>query len=117
MIYLASPYSHPEASVREARYNAARLCAAACLKIGQPVFSPIAYGHPLNEVEPALGTSAQAWKEFNTAMLRHASMMSVLMLEGWDQSAGVTAEIAMAKALDIPVYYIEYFPPSKGQQN
>lgn len=117
MIYLASPYSHPDPAVRKARYNAALLCAANCIKNHQPVFSPIAYGHPLVEVEPALGTSAKAWHEFNTSMLRHASVVCVLTLDGWDKSTGVLAEITMAQSLDIPVHYIVPSTPPKSEQN
>jgi hypothetical protein len=107
MIYLASPYSHPDPAVREARYNAAALCAATCLNVGQHIFSPIAYGHILHEINPTLGTSAAAWRAFNTAMLRHASTLCVLQLSGWEESAGVLEEMTMAKALGIPIYFIE----------
>jgi Domain of unknown function (DUF1937) len=117
MIYLASPYSHPDPKVREARYNAALLCAANCIKNGQPVFSPISYGHPLNQIEPDLGTSAAAWREFNTEMLRHASQVIVLALEGWDQSVGVKAEIELARTLNIPIFFIPVNAPPKSEQN
>lgn len=43
MIYLASPYSHPEPRIKEARFRAA----AQLFKRGHLVFCPIAMSHPL----------------------------------------------------------------------
>lgn len=47
MIYLASPYSHPDPAVEELRFEAA--CEAACklMQQGHHVFSPIAHTHPV----------------------------------------------------------------------
>ena len=47
MIYLASPYSHPDATVREARFQAACRATASLIRAGHEVFSPIAHSHPL----------------------------------------------------------------------
>ena len=47
VIYLASPYTHSDASVRESRFDAACKATAELVRSGQVVFSPIAHGHPL----------------------------------------------------------------------
>jgi hypothetical protein len=47
MIYLASPYSHPDPAVREARFREACRAAAKLMRLGQPAFSPIVHGHPI----------------------------------------------------------------------
>jgi hypothetical protein len=47
VIYLASPYSHPNPAVREQRFQAACQAAAALLRSGQAVFAPIVHSHPL----------------------------------------------------------------------
>ncbi len=49
MIYLASPYSHPDAVVREYRFRAACQAAASVMRSGQHVFSPIAHSHAIAE--------------------------------------------------------------------
>jgi hypothetical protein len=43
MIYLASPYSHPDRAVREERFRGACRATAALLRSGHAVFSPIAH--------------------------------------------------------------------------
>jgi hypothetical protein len=47
MIYLASPYSHPDAEVRERRFDAACRAAAALICQGKTIFSPIAHSHAI----------------------------------------------------------------------
>ena len=47
MIYLASPYSHPDPLVRHARFEAACQATAGLLRAGRPVFAPIVQGHEL----------------------------------------------------------------------
>jgi Domain of unknown function (DUF1937) len=47
MIYLASPYSHPDPVVREARFDAACRATVDLIRTGQPVFAPVVMGHPL----------------------------------------------------------------------
>jgi Domain of unknown function (DUF1937). len=55
MIYLASPYSHPDPLVREARFDAACRAMADLVHAGQIVFSPIVHGHPLGALQLADG--------------------------------------------------------------
>ncbi len=47
MIYLASPYSHPDARVRQRRFEEACQAAAAITRAGLSVFSPISHSHPI----------------------------------------------------------------------
>jgi Domain of unknown function (DUF1937) len=57
MIYLASPYSHPDATVRESRFRAACQAVVALLLTGEVVFAPIVHCHPLVEYGlPTAGT-------------------------------------------------------------
>jgi len=57
LIYLASPFSHPDPAVREQRFEAACRAAADLIRQGKSIFSPIAhsygicrYGVPLDRV-------------------------------------------------------------------
>ena len=63
MIYLASPYSHPDPAVRERRFRAACSAAAFLLQAGHAVFSPIAHGHVL--AEHGLPTDWSFWQRFD----------------------------------------------------
>ena len=47
MIYLCSPYAHPDPAVREQRFDAACVTTAKLLLGGDLVYSPVVHGHPL----------------------------------------------------------------------
>lgn len=105
MIYLASPYSHPDPAVREHRYRAASQATAALLHADLVVFSPIAHSHAL--VEYGLPTGWAFWEHFDRAHLERCDLLVVLMLEGWKTSVGVQAEIGLAREMGKPVSYLE----------
>ena len=113
MIYLASPYSHPDAAVRQKRFEAACRAAAALLRAGIPVFSPIAHSHSIAQ-HGVPGTWA-FWENVDREYLRHSTCVIVLLLPGWDSSVGVKAEIGFALKAGIPVFgIIVPEPNSKG---
>lgn len=104
MIYLASPYSHPNPAVREQRFRAACQATAALLHAGQPVYSPIVHSHPL--VAYGLPTGWEFWSRFDRSLLARCDEVVVLMLPGWEASAGVCDEVRLARALGKPVRYL-----------
>lgn len=104
MIYLASPYSHEQASVRHRRFLDARDFTYAHLSRGVPLFSPIVYGHQFS-ADYQMGTAHEDWLSLNVSMLNAAEMMWVLCLEGWEQSRGVAHEIDHMIAQGKTVYY------------
>lgn len=105
MIYIASPYSHPSAYVRALRYKQVRLFTMAAIKNGFAAFSPIMYMHEA-AVEYDLPKDAAFWHNFNMQFLRKADSLTVLMLDGWMESKGVSSEISTAQHIHIPVNYI-----------
>jgi hypothetical protein len=105
MIYLASPYSHPDPLVRETRFDAACRATAALIRAGQVVFSPIVHGHPL--VRFGLPTDWAFWQRHDQELLRRCDEVIVLRSDGWDESEGVRAEIELAGALGKRVSYKE----------
>ena len=68
MIYLASPYTHPDPRVHEARFDAACVAAAALVRARHVVFSPIVHGHPLARF--ALPIEWEYWERFDREYLR-----------------------------------------------
>ncbi|HXH21718.1 MAG TPA: DUF1937 family protein [Dehalococcoidia bacterium] len=104
MIYLASPYSHPDPAVRERRFRTACRLAAAFLRAGMLVFSPIAHSHPL--VEFGLPTDWRFWERYDRAHLERCDEVVVLMMDGWKESAGVQAEVRIARELGKPVRFL-----------
>jgi hypothetical protein len=106
MIYLASPYSHPDIVVRERRFRDVCHAAVDLIKAGHEVFSPIAHSHAL--VEHGLPTHWSFWETHDRHHLAHCDEVVVLMLEGWYTSVGVQAELRLAKELNKPIRYLEF---------
>jgi hypothetical protein len=103
VIYIASPYSHPDPTVREARYDAVCEHAASMLRDGRLVYSPVAHSHPL--AARGLPGDWSFWARHNAAMLARCTALAVLTLPGWEQSEGVAAEVEIARRLGLPVGY------------
>jgi hypothetical protein len=111
MIFLASPYSHPDPAVREQRYVAACKAAAMLLRQGVDiVFSPIAHNHGI-AIHGGLGLDADAWWEQSEAMLRVCDDVVVLMIPGWGESVGVQQEIRESRRF---VCRVKYMDPETG---
>jgi len=106
LIYLAVPYSHPDAAVREARFQAVNLAAARLMKDGTHVFSPISHTHPIALVGD-LPMGWEYWSAYDRVMLSACEKLVVLMLEGWRESIGVQAEIDIARELGMEVVFIK----------
>jgi hypothetical protein len=108
LIYLASPYSHEDATVREARYRQACEFNGKCFEKGLTVFSPIVSSHVLavDYVKDPKALGFDFWRRYDLAVLRHCGAIWVLQIDGWQASKGIAAELEAAKAVDIPGYYV-----------
>ena len=104
MIYLASPYTHTDAAVRESRFHAACSATASLMRAGLHVYSPIVHSHPL--VRYGLPIEWEFWQAHDFKHLRRCDSMIVLTLDGWKLSRGVQAEINLAIAMDLPIHYL-----------
>jgi hypothetical protein len=104
VIYLAGPYSDPDAAVREARFRAACLATAKLVCRGHSAFSPIVHGHPLAEYGVPIGWDF--WQPFDLEHLARCDELWVLTLDGWRQSVGVQEEIRLAEQLDLRIRYV-----------
>src|SRR5262249_38111952 len=104
MIYLASPYSHTDADVRQQRFHAACLTTVALMRAGHTVFCPVVYGHPL--ASHGLPTDWAFWERYNREHLARCDQLVVLMLDGWKESIGVREEVRIAAELGKPVRYV-----------
>lgn len=85
MISLATPYSHPDSHVREARYDAACRAAATLMQAGELVFSPVVQSHPLARY--GVPTAWDDWERSDRVHLTHCTELLVL-LDGWPASVG-----------------------------
>ena len=105
MIYLASPYSHPDRAVRRRRFRAACRAAGAMLRAGLMVYSPIAHSAAIASAGLD-DMDHDFWMHVDRPYLEWCHMVMVLTLDGWRESRGVNIEIAQARAMHKPVSLI-----------
>lgn len=105
MIYIASPYSHPDPQVRQARFLAALRYTNEIIREGEIAFSAIAYGHPF-ACYVAAPTDFLSWRALNHHMIALSQQVHVLTLDGWEESAGVKDEILYANEIDKPIVFV-----------
>lgn len=105
-VYLASPYTHPSPAVREYRYLKAAHACAVLFKGGIVPYSPIVHWHEISKIFD-MPKDHNFWIMADSIMLTGAREFIVLMLDGWEQSAGVQRELKFSKLLSKPISYIE----------
>lgn len=104
MIYLASPYSHDSDVIRLQRYEAV-LDYVAKVITTQVIYSPIMHFHDLAE-RYSFPKGYDFWQRVNEGILFRCNALHVLMLDGYEESTGVNAEIKFARTNHIPVVYV-----------
>ena len=107
-VYLASPYSHEDPCVRESRWVEVTKAGAQLMLEGNRVYGPITMSHSFSRYLPPETNTWEFWKNVDIPELLLSDLVVVLMLPGWQQSVGVTAEIQAAKDAGIPVAYMEW---------
>lgn len=108
IVYLASPYTHEERAIKERRFRAATEAAAALIKKGYIVYSPITMTHPIDVMLAGEGATlgSNFWVSFDEAFMDACSEIFVLQIEGWENSDGIRREIEYFKKQGKPVNYI-----------
>lgn len=97
-IYLASPYTHAEESVMEARYQGVLKALTVCLECGVPVFSPIAQWHPVSKTFPEdRPIDFEPFQFQDLSLVAGCQEFWVLCLDGWESSSGVKMEEMFAR--------------------
>lgn len=105
MIYLGSPYSHPDPLIMKTRFMLAEQCTAELLQQGLVVFSPIVHCHELAH-KYNLPTDFAFWQMYCLGMLRLAAQMYILQIPGVHESKGLQAEIKFARHAGIPICFV-----------
>jgi hypothetical protein len=96
LIYLSSPYSDQDQTVREYRHiQARRFVARELLDNNRIIFSPIVHYHELAQAEGLPG-SFEFWQPVNRHFIENSETLIVLRLPGWQDSIGVHAEVEIA---------------------
>lgn len=113
MIYLAGPYTHPDYEVRLQRFYALNRAAGKLLLAGWKVYSPISHSHPIAEA-CGLPVDIEYWQGLAKHMLERCTILSVLQLPGWEESAGVQFEMGVAATLGM---HLEFLPEGFGDEH
>lgn len=104
LIYLASPYTHEDESMREYRFQAVCKVAALLMQQGMHIYAPIVHSHPIAKY--GLPKDWKYWEEYDRKFLAVCGRMLILMLPGWKNSVGIIAETQIAKELSIPINFV-----------
>lgn len=107
MRYLASPYSHVDPTIKEARYQAVCRAAAKLVAQGMHVLSPVAASHGLH-VHGGLDMRWDFWKDYDRELIGMCDGLIVVTMDGWQESVGVKAEIEIARELGLPITYMAW---------
>lgn len=105
--YLASPYSHPNASVRFEREIEISYVGAQLTHLGLNLFCPITQSVRLNDFlnkHNQLGHDECMRVDY--AFLARAKGLIVAMVDGWKESKGVALEIQFAQDRKMPIYFL-----------
>ena len=82
IIYLACPYTDPSMQVREERFRAANKAAAALIRQGLIVYSPITMTHPIDILLASDGNTlgSNFWVDFDEAFMECCAEILVLKI-------------------------------------
>jgi hypothetical protein len=112
LVYLASPYSHPDPFVQRQRFwrvtEAAAQLAKQLAKDNVAFYIPITMTHPLECVLKGDDTnlSHEEWMKFDSAFWPKCDELWVLTLDGWQESVGVKEEIKHFTEVGKPVRFV-----------
>ena len=109
MIYLASPYSHEDPTVRQQRFEAVKHCQGRLLQEGIPCISPIVMFHNIAE-DFKLPKDEEYWRSINSRLLKACSAVAVLSIEGWEDSVGLKEELHAARLGGYAVVFVSSSP-------
>lgn len=115
LIYLASPYTHPERQVEIDRFEATEAVTAKLLKAGFNVYSPIVYAHQMAE-RYQFPTDAAYWEKFNSVFFNRCGHLVILCLPGWTSSKGIVMESDWAVRNKIGITYLEHDYAAPAQE-
>jgi len=106
LIYIGSPYSHPDKDVRQERFELVSKFAADLVSEGYIAISPITYGHTLLYFKD-MPTDFEFWNMFCIGLLKKCDYLYVLEIDGHKESKGLQEEIKFAKENNIIIKYFK----------
>ena len=107
LVYLASPYTHPDPKIEETRFHQA---ADACGWLfsnckGYFFLSPISHTHPIS-IRCRLPGEWQYWASYDECLISRCDELWILCIDGFLESTGVSAEKKIAEKTGLPIKYV-----------
>lgn len=103
--YLATPYSKWTHGIHDANIVAQKM-AGELIKVGVPVYSPIAHTHGIALAANIDPFSHAIFMPADKPLFEGAFGLLIADLNGWRESKGVAIEIGWAKELKKPIWVI-----------
>jgi len=107
LLYVAVPFTHSEASVREQRFQAACRVSALLMKHSIVVFSPLSHSVPIVRHGDLDEMDSEYWLTMDLPLLERADELLIVGLDGWEESRGVQEELHFALEHNTPITLIE----------
>lgn len=104
-LYLASPYTSSDFTKTVERYHEALDATHYLLSNKIWTYSPIVHCHSVAVIH-GLPTDFAFWSEYNHLMVLNSRGLAILMIDGWQESVGVTGEVEYCGALGKPIYFM-----------
>lgn len=112
MIYVCVPYTHNSQEIQNTRVDFARAYAARLFECGAVVLCPLVQRASIAHYMRRDITAAD-WKAYCRALMRFASEITIIKLDGWSQDNDVRDAIAFAQVLNVPVRWVDPSLPDK----
>lgn len=104
-IFVAGPYNDKDDVIKQYRINTiTEYCVNQFLKGNSPISALLMGLVYANYYK--LPTDTNTWLTFSQTLLKGCDELHVLMVNGWNRSSGVKAEIEAAEKLKIEIKYI-----------
>jgi nucleoside 2-deoxyribosyltransferase len=107
IVYLAGPYSASDEDVSKGRVKRLTSAAAYLVQNDIVVYSPVTHCYPIARAGGLEG-EWEFWAKHCLTMLAVCDIMLVVMLDGWEESIGIAAEMDEAKTLGMHVEFVYY---------
>lgn len=104
MIYIAAPYYHPDKTVINQRMELVHGYMASLMRDGYHCVSPMLFHEIVNKYE--LPNDFSFWGAHSLDLLSRCDSMTVIMLDGWRESRGVSEEIRYCTENNKEVKYV-----------
>lgn len=100
VVYLSTPYTHPDPDVVKDRFEKTCLYAKKLIDEGYVVLSPILMYLPLAE-RFNLDTAYKNWETTCSTILHRCDILAVADIDGWKESVGIESELKMASNIGL----------------